>query len=69
VELDKKTELTPDDAAEITGYSAGHIRWLARHGKIKGRRVGVRVWLIDAESLTVYVEKMRELGNLKHSPS
>ena len=69
VDLDKKAELTPDEAAEVTGYSVGHIRWLARHNKIEYRRVGQRVLLIDTKNLLEYAEKMRELGNAKHAPS
>jgi excisionase family DNA binding protein len=65
----ENTEATPTEAARLTGYSAGHIRWLARHKKIKYRRIGERVLLIDVQSLLEHAEKMRELGTAKHSPS
>ena len=61
-------ELIPAEAAERTGYSTGHIRWLARTGKIDARRIGERVLLIDVRSLDEYVAKMRQLGNRKHAP-
>lgn len=61
-------ELIPKQAAELTGYSVGHIRWLARNNKIKSRRIGERVLLIDAQSLEQYVIKVKELGTLKHAP-
>ena len=64
----EKIELIPAEAAERTGYSPGHIRWLARHGKIASRRIGERVLLIDATSLDAYAERMRRLGNRKHAP-
>ena len=66
--MDKK-EITPSEAAELTGYSAGHIRWLARQGKVDSHRVGQRVLLINTQSLLAYAVRMRELGNSKHSPS
>lgn len=62
-------EATPTEAARLTGYSVGHIRWLARHGKVKYRRIGERVLLIDVQSVLQHAEKMNELGTAKHSPS
>ena len=69
MEATDKRELTPDEAADLTGYSAGHIRWLARKERIDARRVGRRVLLIDAKSLLAYAARMRELGAAKHAPS
>lgn len=66
--MEQKTELIPAEAAERTGYSPGHIRWLARTGKVASRRIGERVLLIDVASLDAYVTKMRQLGNRKHAP-
>ena len=65
----EKQELTPNEAAILTGYSAGHIRWLARQEKIEARRVGQRVLLIDKQSLLEYAAEMRDLGVAKHAPS
>jgi len=65
--MPQRIELTPDEAASVTGYSAGHIRWLARTGKVAARRIGARVWLVDAESLAGYVRRMRELGDQKYT--
>ena len=62
-----KTQLMPDEAAQRSGYSTGHIRWLARHGKIQFRRIGQRVILVDAASLDAYVARMRRLGKKKHA--
>ena len=66
--MEDKSELIPAEAAERSGYSPGHIRWLARTGKVASRRIGERVLLIDAASLDAYVFRMRRLGNRKHAP-
>ena len=66
--MEEKLELIPAEAAERAGYSTGHIRWLARTGKIASRRIGERVLLIDVASLDEYVAKMHRLGNHKHAP-
>ena len=63
-----ESEITTTEAAALTGYSKGHIRWLARKEKIEYRRVGLRVILIDKASLLAHVEKMKELGPQKHDP-
>jgi len=61
-------ELTPEEAAQQTGYySTGHIRWLAREGKVKSRRVGRRLLLINIASLEEYVTEMKKLGTQKHT--
>ena len=62
-----KSELMPAEAAQRSGYSTGHIRWLARHGRIRFRRIGQRVILVDASSLDAYVARMRRLGKKKHA--
>ena len=62
-----KSELMPEEAAERCGYSTGHIRWLARHGRVQFRRLGQRVILVDAASLDAYVGRMRRLGKKKHA--
>ena len=66
--MEEQSELVPAEAAERSGYSPGHIRWLARTGKVVSRRIGERVLLIDAASLDTYVFRMRRLGNRKHAP-
>ena len=62
-------ELTPSEAADLTGYSVGHVQWLARQGKVKARRIGARVLLIDAESLEAYKAEADRLGAQKYSPT
>jgi len=56
------------EAVKLTSYSHEHINWLLRNGKVGGRKAGT-FWIVDLESLKEYEERMKELGNQKHSPS
>lgn len=47
--------ITSDAAQEITGYSADHLRRLARAGTVRAILVG-RSWLFDPESLRQHQE-------------
>ena len=60
-------EITVEQAAQETGYSAVHIRRLAASGKVKARRIGKRVLLIDVDSMAAYADEMRVLGSQKHA--
>ena len=60
--------ITVTEAAELTGYSEGHIRYLVREEKIKGNRVGERMYLIDRASVVKYANRMDALGDSKHAP-
>ena len=40
-------------AAEISGYSAGHLRYLVRTGRLEGLKLG-RDWFTTAEALERY---------------
>jgi excisionase family DNA binding protein len=62
-----KERITVTEAAKLTGYSEGHIRWLIRHGRIEAERIGQRVYLIDRQSLLEYADRMQELGTKKHA--
>jgi len=60
-------ELTVAQASEASGYSKRHIARLAESGAVGSRRIGERVLLIDADSLTRYAEDMKALGTSKHT--
>lgn len=45
---------TVTQVAEDTGYSPRHLRRLAAAGRIRGRRLHARGWLIDPASLKDY---------------
>ena len=53
-----ENEITVAEAARLTGYSLAHCRWLAAQGKIRARKLGPRMWLIDRESLLEHKGKM-----------
>jgi len=59
--------ITTDVAVTLTGYSVGHIRRLAREGRIGTRRVG-RDWLVSREDLLAHKARMDALGTDKHNP-
>ena len=57
--------LSVAEAAQVSEYSEGHIRWLIRTGKVNAQKVGERVYLVELGSLTAYIEKMRAMGSAK----
>ena len=57
-----------DQAAARSDYDKNYIRYLVRHGLIKGEKHG-GVWLIDLDSLIDYEARMKAAGTQKHTPS
>lgn len=53
--------LTTTEASQRSGLSVVHLRYLMRHGALKGRRSGL-VWLIEQESLERYLKTKRKPG-------
>ena len=53
--------LTVNEAAELSGYNPEYITRLIRENKIKARKVSI-VWIVDRESLLVYLSKVQKLG-------
>ncbi|WP_046503103.1 helix-turn-helix domain-containing protein [Streptomyces odonnellii] len=45
-----RVELTVDEAAAVMGCRPRWIRTLLGSGRLRGRRVNARLWLIDADS-------------------
>ena len=43
------------EAAEITGYTEGHLRYLLGKGKVEGRKFG-RDWFTTKEALQKYID-------------
>jgi excisionase family DNA binding protein len=58
--------LTVSQAAELTGYSKYHIRYLLRESTIQGQKVG-QAWLVNREDLLRYKTEMDSLGTEKFS--
>ena len=48
-----------NEAAEISGYHAEHIRRLIRQGKIKASKFNI-VWQVDKQSLLNYVKSQKK---------
>jgi excisionase family DNA binding protein len=59
--------LSTAEANELTGYSFGYLRRLAKQGRIEARKVS-RDWLLHRESLLSYKAEMECLGTGKHNP-
>lgn len=51
-----------------SGYTGDHIRYLLRHGLVKGHKQG-GIWLVDLADLKRYEQEMEELGTQKHDPT
>ena len=60
-------KLTVAEAAELSGYTGRHITRLVKQGRVNGQRVGLRVYLVDRESLLAYVLKMQRAGRERHA--
>jgi hypothetical protein len=57
------------EAAELTGYAPATIRYLARKGRVKARKISLsRSWFVERESLMDYKRRMDRLGPDKHNP-
>lgn len=55
-------EITIPEAAKRTGYSTNHLSRLVGEGKIQGRRIGKRLWLVSADSLQSYTDAKHKPG-------
>ena len=51
-------EVTATEGARLTGYSVAHVRWLAAQGKVRARKLGRRMWLVDSGSLLEHKARM-----------
>jgi excisionase family DNA binding protein len=49
--------LTPGEAATVIGCTDGRVRQLLREGKLIGKKISQRMWLISEEE----ARKMRDL--------
>jgi predicted transcriptional regulator of viral defense system len=65
--IDGQEYVDVEEAMSITGYSAGHIRRLARQGTLEKVKRGTMVF-ISVLSLEAYMRKMKILGTEKFSP-
>jgi excisionase family DNA binding protein len=61
VTTNKDEWLTVNEATELSGYNADHLRELIREGKIKARKFSI-VWMVSRESLSAYLKRVGALG-------
>ena len=47
--------ITLPQAAEISGYTTGHLRYLLRNGRLEGEKLG-RDWFTTVEAVERYKE-------------
>ena len=55
-------------AVQESEYTARHVSFLLRQGKIKGKKEG-RIWLVDLDDLKRYESLMNEMGTQKFDPT
>lgn len=60
-------DITVQEAAALTGYTARHIRRLCKEEVIKSHLVGKRIYLVNKASLLAYVAEM-ERGDNRMGP-
>jgi|YelNatPaOPRAMG01_1025707.scaffolds.fasta_scaffold05208_5 excisionase family DNA binding protein len=65
--FDSAEWITTREAAGLTGYDPAHIRWLIRHGRIRGKKFG-RDWMVNTRELVEYKSLVDRLGRAKHAP-
>ena len=53
--------LSLNEAAELSGLSASHLRLLARQGEIWGRKLG-RNWVTSEQAVREYLARDRRTG-------
>jgi hypothetical protein len=59
--------ITTEEAADLSGYDAQHVRRLARLGRIGTVKKG-HDWWVDHDVFRAYLEAMNTLGNKRHDP-
>lgn len=60
------TLVSTAEAAAQSPYTHEYVTALVRKGKIKGRKAG-GIWLVELESFQEHMQRMKELGTMKHS--
>lgn len=60
------SRLSVKGAARRSGFSRSHIRYLARHSRIKAKKFADR-WIIYEDSLEAYQRHSEGMGAKKHA--
>ncbi len=59
--------ITVQTAAEVTGYNIQYLRRILRSGTLEGIKIG-QMWLIDMESLEVYLQHLESTTDCRYGP-
>ena len=59
--------VTVRSAAEVTGYNIQYLRRMLRSGVLEGVKIG-QMWLIDMESLEVYLGHVETTSDRRCGP-
>lgn len=59
--------ITTQEAVDVSGYHAAHMRALVRRGLIIARKFG-RTWMISRESLESYLQAAAESTDGRRGP-
>ena len=58
--MNLKKLYSPEEAAELLGINPNTIRAWLRDGRLKGVKLGGRIWRISEESLAAFIGEERE---------
>ncbi len=59
--------ISVEEAVEVSGYNAGHIRRLIREGQIQAEKKGL-MWWIDQKSLMDYLKEAKKSEDQRRGP-
>ena len=59
--------ITTQEAAELSGYHADHLRRLIRAGEIRAKKLSF-LWLVHRQSLLDYMAQAEQSGDKRRGP-
>lgn len=66
VVMDQQKKITDaisvEEAAELIGCSAAHVRKLLRDGDLVGRKISPRIWVVSSRAATHFAKHRPKLG-------
>jgi excisionase family DNA binding protein len=54
--------ITTVEAAQMSGYHVNYVRRLIKSGRIKGKKMWGRDWMVSRASLLTHVRQIEKLG-------
>lgn len=49
------------DVAELLSVTPSHVSYMLREGRLKGRRLGKKIWLVDRLDFDKYLEALKRV--------